>query len=136
MISPGLWRRLGGVLYDGLTLIALWLLASAAFTSVHGAAEPGWPRLLLQMLSLLVISGYFLWCWTHGGQTLAMRAWGIRVVHADGMPLTPLGAGLRLLLAASGLLAGGITLWWALLDQDGQFLHDRLAKTRLIVASR
>lgn len=123
---------MGGVLYDGLTLAALWLLASAVFTSLYGVAEQAVPRLLLQAFSLLVIAGYFLWCWTHGGQTLAMRAWRIRVVHANGVPLTLLGAVLRFLLAGAGLLAGGISLWWALLDRDGQFLHDRLAKTRLI----
>ena len=125
-------RRLGGVLYDGLTLVALWLLASAVFTSLYGVADQALPRLLLQGFSLLVISSYFLWCWTHGGQTLAMRAWRLKVVYANGMPLTFLGAFLRFLLAAAGLLAGGAGLWWALLDRDGLFLHDRLAKTRLI----
>ena len=133
--TPGLMRRLGGVLYDGLTLVALWLLASAVFTSFYGVVSAGQPRLLLQVFSLLVIAGYFLWCWTHGGQTLAMRAWRIRVVHANGMPLTLLGAILRFLLAGSGILAGGLGLWWALLDRDGQFLHDRLAKTRIVVVS-
>lgn len=132
MSTPGLLRRLGGMLYDGLTLVALWLLASAVFTSLYGVADQGWSRLLLQGFSLLVISSYFLWCWTHGGQTLAMRAWRLKVVYANGMPLTLLGALLRFLLAAAGLLAGGAGLWWALLDRDGQFMHDRLAKTRLI----
>lgn len=125
-------RRLGSVLYECLTVAALWLLASAVFTSLYGLAEQGLPRLLLQVLSLLVISSYFLWCWTHGGQTLAMRAWRLKVVYANGMPLTFLGAVLRLLVAGAGLMAGGIGLWWALLDPDGQFLHDRLAKTRLV----
>ena len=135
MTAPGLMRRLGGVLYDSLTLAALWLLASAVFTGIYGVVLAGWPRLLLQIFSLLVISGYFLWCWTHGGQTLAMRAWRLKVVYANGAPLTLLGAFLRLLLAASGILLGGAGLWWALLDRDGQFLHDRLAKTRVVVVS-
>lgn len=125
-------RRLGGVLYDGLTLTALWLLASAIFTSLYGAADRPFARLLLQGICLLVVSSYFLWCWTHGGQTLAMRAWRIRVVHADGQSVTVLGAMLRFLLATAGILAGGVGLWWAFLDRDSQFLHDRLAKTRLI----
>ena len=132
MNTPGLLRRLGGLLYDGLTLVALWLLASAVFTSLYGHADSAMARLLLQGLSLTMVAGYFLWCWTHGGQTLAMRAWRLKVVHADGQPLTLLGAVLRFLLAAAFLLAGGVGLWWALLDRDGQFLHDRLAKTRLI----
>lgn len=125
-------RRLGSVLYDGLTLVALWLLASALFTSLYGVVDQAFSRLLLQIFSLLIISIYFLWCWTHGGQTLAMRAWRLKVEYANGMPLTLLGAVMRFVLAGAGLIAGGISLWWALLDRDGQFLHDRLAKTRLI----
>jgi len=130
--TPGLPRRLGGLLYDGLTLVALWLLASAIFTSLYGAADQEQSRLLLQAISLVLISGYFIWCWTHGGQTLAMRAWRIRVVYANGQPVTLLGACLRYVLAMACITAGGIGVWWALLDTDQQFLHDRLAKTRLI----
>jgi len=35
-------------------------------------------------------------------------------------------------VAVLGLMAGGITFLWALADTDGQFLHDRIAGTRLI----
>ena len=135
MIVPGLLRRLGGILYDSLTLMALWLLTSAVFTSFYGVVESGASRALLQALTFAVVASYFLWCWTHGGQTLAMRAWRIRVVHANGAPLTFFGATLRLLLAGAGIVMGGVGLWWALLDRDGQFLHDRLAKTRLVAVS-
>jgi uncharacterized RDD family membrane protein YckC len=130
--TPSFSRRLGGLLYDGLTLVALWLLASAVFTSLYGAVNTASSRLLLQAFSLTIIAGYFLWCWTHGGQTLAMRTWRIKVVYANGAPLTMLGACLRFFLALAGISVGGVGLWWALLDRDGQFLHDRLAKTRLI----
>lgn len=133
MPVPSLWRRLGGVLYDGLTLAALWLLASAVFTSIYGVAAEGWPRLLLQGFSLLVISGYFLWCWTHGGQTLAMKTWRIRVVRESGAGLTTTDALKRYLLACAGMALVGVSLWWALVDRDGKFLHDRLARTRLVL---
>lgn len=131
MPTPGLLRRLGGVLYETLTLAALWLLASAMFTSIYGPADTAGARFLLQAVCLVLISSYFLWCWTHGGQTLAMRAWRIRVTYQDGAPLTASGAVLRCLLAVAGIMLGGIGLWWAWVDRDGQFLHDRLAKTRL-----
>lgn len=131
-MTPGLPRRLGGVLYDGLTMVALWMLASAVFTSLYGMADTGASRALLQVFSLALVAGYFLWCWTRGGQTLAMRAWRIRVVYANGAPLTLVGAILRLLLAGAGIAVVGLGLWWALVDRDGQFLHDRLAKTRLV----
>ena len=36
------------------------------------------------------------------------------------------------LLAFASLALTGVGIGWALVDRDGQFLHDRLAGTRLI----
>lgn len=136
METPGLLRRLGGVLYESLAVIALWMLVSAIVTTVFDNATHGFARWLLQGASLLTVSGYFLWCWTHGGQTLAMKTWRIRVLTKDGAALTFIQALRRLLLVMAGLLAGGIGFWWGLLDKDGQFLHDRLGGTRLILLNK
>lgn len=124
------------MLYDGLAVVALWMLASAIITSLFGNASEGGARLLLQGVSLLTISAYFLWCWTHGGQTLAMKTWRVRVVQKNGAPLSFVTALRRYVLACVGVLLGGIGLWWALLDRDGQFLHDRLAGTRLVLVEK
>ena len=136
METPGFLRRLGGLLYESLTIIALWMLASAVVTTLFDNAADGFARRLLQGVSLFTVSGYFLWCWTHGGQTLAMKTWRIRVLTKDGAPLTFPRALQRLLLATAGLLFGGTGYWWALLDKDGQFLHDRLGGTRLVLLNK
>lgn len=136
MQTPGLWRRLGGVLYETLAVLALWMLASAIVTSLHENATQGWARALLQEISLLIVAGYLLWCWTRGGQTLAMKTWKIRVVTKDGRALTLFQALKRFLLAGIFLLPAGLGLWWALVDKDGQFLHDRLAGTRLVMQEK
>lgn len=112
------------------------MLASAIVTTIFDNATDGFSRRLLQGVSLLTVSGYFLWCWTHGGQTLAMKTWRIRVLAKDGAPLTFPQALQRLLLATAGLLLGGAGFWWALLDKDGQFLHDRLGGTRLVLLNK
>ena len=74
--------------------------------------------------------------WLHGGQTLAMKTWRIRLVSVDGMPIRPAQALLRYLLCWPGILLIllGVGILWAVLDRDGQFLHDRLSGTRLILA--
>jgi uncharacterized RDD family membrane protein YckC len=136
MTTPGFWRRMGSVLYEALAVLALWMLASAIVTTLHDNATHGWARSLLQELSLVLIAAYFLWCWTHGGQTLAMKTWKMRVVTHDGTRLGLLQALRRFGLAALFTLAGGIGFWWALVDKDRQFLHDRLGDTRLIVAEK
>ena len=81
-------------------------------------------RAELQVFILAILAAYFLWCWLRGGQTLAMRAWKIRLVD-----VTPSKAIARFLIAAALL---PLSILWALVDRDRQFLHDRLAGTRLI----
>ena len=124
------------MLYEVLTVIALWMLASAIITTIVDNATHGPARWLLQGISLLTISGYFLWCWSHGGQTLAMKTWRIWVVVSSGEALTFPQALQRLLFAIALLLLAGIGFWWALWDRDGQFLHDRLAGSRLVLLKK
>lgn len=112
------------------------MLASAIITTIFDNATHGPARWLLQGISLLTISGYFLWCWSHGGQTLAMKTWRIRVVASSGEALTFPQALQRLLFAIALLLLAGIGFWWALWDRDGQFLHDRLAGSRLVLLEK
>ena len=106
----------------------------------------------------LVVGLYFVWFWTHSGQTLPMKTWRLRVVATDGAPLSAWRAIARYLLAwlwflpplalhpllglrlPQTLAIAGIwfVLWAATgcLGASRQFLHDRLAGTRLIDVTR
>jgi uncharacterized RDD family membrane protein YckC len=125
-VTPGLLRRLAAILYEALLLAAVAFFAAWLFFFASGGrdATEGWARHLLQLFILVVFAAYFLWCWLRGGQTLAMKAWRIRLVD-----VTPKKAILRFLLA---VLFFPVTIPWALVDKDRQFLHDRLAGTRLV----
>ena len=125
---PGLWRRLASMAYEAVLLFAVAFFAAWLFFFASGArdATSGSLRYVLQLFIAVVFASYFLWCWLRGGQTLAMKAWGIRLVD-----VTPLKALLRFLYA---LLLFPASIAWALLDRDRQFLHDRLAGTRLVIS--
>lgn len=112
----------GAVLLVGL-FIPLFILGAA----LHFV--PG--RNLVQAAGFLILLIYFGWFWLHGGQTLAMKTWRLRLVGQDDRPLQPRQAIIRFILAWPSLLLGGIGLWWAWFDKDGLFLHDRLAGTKL-----
>jgi uncharacterized RDD family membrane protein YckC len=126
--APGLPRRLAAMLYESLLLFAVAFFAAWLFFFASGGrdATSGWARYLLQALILAFFAAYFLWCWLRGGQTLAMKAWHIRLVD-----VTPGKALLRLFLA-SLLVPTAASFVWSFFDRDRQFLHDRLAGTRLI----
>ena len=114
------------MLYEALTAFAVAFFAGAVFLVATGArdATQGALRHELQLVVAAALTAYYLFCWLRGGQTLAMKAWRIRLVE-----VTPRKALLRLVLAA---LLLPLSVLWALFDRDGQFLHDRLAGTRLI----
>ena len=113
--------------YEAVLLFAVSFFATWVFFFASGGrdATSGALRHELQLFILVVFASYFLWCWLRGGQTLAMKAWHIRLVG-----VTPAKAILRFLLLA--LLP--VSIVWAFFDRDRQFLHDRLAGTRLVNA--
>jgi uncharacterized RDD family membrane protein YckC len=127
-VTPGLARRLASMAYESLLVFGVAFFATWIFFFASGGrnATAGVARAELQVFILLVLAGYFLWCWLRGGQTLAMRAWKIRLVD-----VTPGKAAARFLIAAALL---PLSILWALVDRDHQFLHDRLAGTKLIDA--
>lgn len=133
--TPSILSRLAAMAYE-LLLIAALLLTTfllphsviAAFT--HHIAVP----LLLWMQIFLTLLIYFVWFWSHGRQTLPMKTWRIRLIAQNGDPLPFSRAMLRYLLCWPSLLLAGIGIFWALVDRDHQFLHDRLAGTRLVLS--
>ncbi|HSS46117.1 MAG TPA: RDD family protein [Burkholderiales bacterium] len=130
--AASLRRRLASLVYEALLLAAVLWAAGALFTLMVPDASPPLPQGLLRAFLLAVAFAYFAWCWTRGGQTLAMKTWRIRVLSASGLPLTLKQALLRFVLAVLGIGLAGCGLLWAWFDRDRQFLHDRLAGTKIV----
>lgn len=133
--SASLKRRLTCLLYEGLAVFSILIIGFLVPQIVLSGF--GWqtnPKLLWVHI-LLLLMAYFVWCWLHGGQTLPMKTWKLKLVNADRQqPLRPLQAVLRYLLAWPSILLFGLGIFWALADKDRQFLHDRLAGTIIVAA--
>jgi uncharacterized RDD family membrane protein YckC len=131
--APGIARRLASMLYEAILLFAIAFLATWLFQFAAGTLRiEGWRMHLLQLFLLTVFAAYFLWCWLRGGQTLAMKTWRIRLVAKDGHARLPPKAALLRFLCALLLVPTLVGIFWALVDRDRQFLHDRLAGSLLI----
>lgn len=126
------WRRTLCLIYDFLLFLAIWFVASFIFIMIVQDTNFDYFKPIYQFYSLSVIGIYFIWFWTHGGQTLAMQTWKMRVVAKNGTALTMKQAITRYIFAVIGITSFGIGIIWALFDRDQQFLHDRLAGTRII----
>lgn len=132
---PGILRRLVAMLYELILVTAVLAVALVLPHMLLGAfAKVEVPHVAVKIHFFVVLLVYFTWFWVHGGQTLAMKTWRIRVVDVGGGRLRPAQAVLRYMAAWLSLGLGGIGIVWALFDRDGQFLHDRIADTRLIAA--
>jgi len=129
---PGFWRRLVSLLYEFLILLAIIFIASFIFHLVFRDVNAFYFTPLYQFYLLIIMGYYFIWFWTRGGQTLSMQTWKIRVVTVDGNLLSKRTAITRYLIAVIGILFFGIGIVWAFVDRDHQYLHDRLAGTRII----
>ena len=156
--APGIARRIFSMLYEATLLFAVAFIATWLFQfAAGGAIVTGWQRTALQAYLAAVFAAYFMWCWLRGGQTLAMKAWGIRLVVPGKARVPPAVAIKRLVLAGAfvgafcaallgafmhrdpwiafiTLAISGSGMGWALFDRDRQFLYDRLAGTRLVLA--
>jgi len=116
--SAATWRVLAATAYDGLLVLSLLLVVTGALhVLTHGEAisrdRVGAWQYAYASLQLAVIAAYFGVPWTRRGQTLAMKAWRLRLEAIDGS-LPGWGAALRRLAVALPLyvlaVAGGLDL--------------------------
>jgi len=161
----GLARRYASLLYEALLATALVFFASFLLTPLvspgsaasRTLAIPSTAGRMISFVALFALGAtFFVWCWSGTRRTLPMKTWRLALVTVAGAALSRrvafvrylaawIGAGLAviayLLLApfALGALAWPlVALNWiaALVDPERQFLHDRIAGTRLVTVPR
>lgn len=147
-------RRLASMLYESMLLFGVVFISGWLFSTLLQQRHALYLRHFLQDWLFVVIGIYFVWFWTHRGQTLAMKTWGIRLITRENREVNVLRATGRYLLAWLWILPGLLLAWligakgWALvlipatnillwsltayLDPQRQFLHDRIAGTRVV----
>lgn len=155
--TPSRLRRFASMMYEGVLLFGIVFAVGYLFDTLTESHNALMFRHVRQGLLFLAIGCYFLICW-RGGQTLPMRTWNIRLMGKDGHPpsvgrlvlryllMWPLPLFAALLVRAASestgyastdlliVFAPFIIFVWTWFDRDGQFLHDRLAGTRLVDA--
>jgi uncharacterized RDD family membrane protein YckC len=127
----GLGLRLLAMFYDSLLLLSALLVATAlALLVTKGTLYYHNP--FFRTFLFLICFGFYAWFWLHGGQTLGMRAWRLRVQRVDGGPITIWQALLRFLVAIASLACAGLGFLWMLVDHDRMTWHDRFSETVMV----
>ena len=152
--TPTLKRRLICLVYEAFLVTAVAALGMLVFLLLAQKANATVIAYGRSVTLFVVVGAYFIHSWTGSGHTLAMKTWRIKLVMLGYARVPVPVAALRYVLAwfwvlpaliisyrlhlspgqtgialALGILAWGMT---AFLDKDRQFLHDKLARTRLI----
>ena len=128
-----LWRRLAAALYDGLLLAALWMVAAMLDALVRGIAGLPYNVHVLRAWLFLVGFAFCGWFWTHGGQTLGMRAWRLHLRRSDGQPVGWVTALSRYAFAWLAWLPAGAGVLLSAIDPQQRSWHDRLSGTAVIL---
>lgn len=155
--TPTRLRRFAAMMYEGVLLFGIVFAVGYLFDTLTESHDGLMFRSMRQLLLFLAIGVYFLLCW-RGGQTLPMKTWDIRLVDRHGgqapfgrlvlryLLMWPLPLLAALLVQGASSMTGYTStdllivfapfsiFIWSWFDRDGQFLHDRLAGTRLVDA--
>lgn len=153
--APPLARRLACFLYEGVLLFGVVMIAAYLYSSLTQQRHALQGQHGLQAFLFVVLGVYFIWFWSHGGQTVAMKTWHIRLVTAAGGPVSQWQAAARYLLSwlwflpalalahfaglrttgsLFGAMAAGVLVFAGLswLHPQRQYWHDALCGTRLV----
>jgi len=153
--APSLRRRMAAFIYEGVLLFGVLFIADYLFSALTQQHDVMQGRLAGQLFLFVVLGIYFVWFWSHGGQTVALKAWHLRVVDRHGQPLSQWRALARYLLSWLWFLPALLAAWLAHLGQLAevfgcvlagllgyalvarlhprrQFLHDLICGTQIV----
>ena len=140
-MPAGLGKRLLAMSYDLLLLAALLFIAEILPVALnHGKAiNPGNGWLVFYVLHplylLFVCFGFLGWFWTHGGQTLGMKTWKLKMISLNEGAISWQQAGLRFATSLLSWLCGGLGFIWIVFDKDKRSWHDMASATKMIHCS-
>lgn len=126
----GIFRRLAAMIYDGLLVTAILMLATVLVIIPVGQEIPS-GNLAFQIYLLVVAWSYFAISW-RAGQTLGMKAWRISI-DAGGQPPGWMVTAIRFSVAVVSIGCLGLGLLWSVFRTDRATWHDLASDTRLLV---
>ena len=130
-------RRLLAMTYDGLVLIAMYIIFGGVLVTVASKAlgyeefvrlTPAQAASLFYIICFL----YYMHSWRKGGQTIGMKAWRLYVITQDNSPIRLSHCILRSGTGLFSLLILGLGYFWMLFDKQQRTWHDIASLTKVV----
>ena len=124
-------RRVLVIIYDSILLAAVLIFTSLPIiipfkiTIEHTL----YPLYIIYIYFIAFI--FFAWNWTHGGQTLGLKTWKIKLIADSGKNVTWKQSFLRYIGSLICWLSCGIGFLWCYTNKDRLAWNDIISKTRL-----
>lgn len=167
-VAP-LARYLAAMLYDALLVLAVLFVASLIYmvpymgssgidsSQSENLTTTAFQTPVFKSYIFLIWFLFLTWFWTHGGQTLGLRVWKLRIQTVDGQAISLMQCLLRFLTSLAPwamalflyyilnkaevlpvqygywiILLGFSGIAWAFFDKDKITAHDRFSETRIV----
>ena len=128
-----LFRRLAAAVYDIFLIFALLLLGTGVALLINKGQSFGTNHFLFTFYLISIVGFFYCWFWTHGGQTLGMQAWKIKVVTNHLKPLTWAVAIKRFIVSVPSVCFFGLGYLISFFNKNKRSMHDFASGTRVIL---
>ncbi len=133
--QPGFFRYIAAVFYDVLLVMAIFFIATALLLPFNQGEAIQAP--ILYPIYLFSVGFVFYgWFWTHGGQTLGLRAWKLRLINNDGTDISWQQALNRYLIASLSWMGMGLGIFWRLWNKEHKTWQDLSSQSYIILIEK
>jgi uncharacterized RDD family membrane protein YckC len=122
--------RIQAAVIDGLIMLAGMAVIFAGLAYVGGLAMLDKHSIPYLIVAFMTVPLFYKTMWVYVNQdSYGTMAAGLRIVDFDGNPPTQMRRYQRLVGSFVSVLAGGVGLLWALVDEDALTWHDHISST-------
>ncbi|MDQ7072566.1 MAG: RDD family protein [Gammaproteobacteria bacterium] len=128
---PHLFRWLAVIFYDMLILFSILFLAALIAVIINDGKAISQGNVFLVIYLVLVSGLFYCWFWTHGGQTIGMRAWKVSLRSDEHTSVSWRQAIVRFTIALISWLPLGLGFWWQYFGSKRKSWPDMVSGTYL-----
>ncbi len=128
---PSLFRMLAVMFYDSMVLLSILFLASLIAVIINNGETISQGNLFFIAYLFAVSWLFYSWFWTHGGQTIGMRAWKVYLLSEEQNNISWRQATIRFAAAFLSWIPLGLGFWWQYLGGKNKSWRDKLSATYL-----